>query len=154
MKNVHNNYWNELEYSSLFHDVRSLDGRKNNLFWFFQELCAKIWLWCRNAQTKNFLFQQTLCHCNAWQNLENFLSWMWYDLLTVFWDLDECKKYLSQNKEIYFWIKRGEINIGIVYDNLTPVWVVLWKQEQSEEYIRGELDYFAKKISGIINFNI
>lgn len=79
---------------------------------------------------------------------------MWYDLVAVFWDLDECKKYLSQQKEIYFWIKRGEINIAIVYDNLTPTGIVLAKQFQSEEYIRGELEYFAQKISWIINFNI
>ena len=154
MEKMHNNSWNEIIHSSLFHDVRSLDGRKNSLFWFFQELCAKIWLWLRNAQTKNFLFQHTLCYCDAGQNLEKFLIWMWYDLVAIFWDLDECKKYLSQQKEIYFWIKKWEINIAIVYDNLTPTGIVLAKQFQSEEYIRGELEYFAQKISWIINFNI
>lgn len=153
MEKMYNNSWKEPIYSSLFHDIRSLDGKKNNLFWFFQELCAKIWLWSRNAQTKNFLFQQALCHCNAWQNLENFLCGMWYEFMEVFWDLDECRKFLTENKEIYFWIKRWEINIAIVYDNLTPVWIVLWKQNQSQAYIRDELDFLAKKISSIINFN-
>jgi len=42
MEKVHPNASETYEYSSLFHDMRSLDGGKNNLFLFFQELCVKI----------------------------------------------------------------------------------------------------------------
>ncbi len=154
MEKLHNHFWEKQTYSSLFHDERSLDGKGNNFSEFFQELCVKIWVGSRNTWAKNFLFQHTLCYCNAGENLESFLSGMGYDWVEVFWNLDECKKYLSQNNEIYFWIKRWDINIAIVYDDMTPVWVVLAKQVQSEEYIRGELEFLAQKIVSIINFNI
>lgn len=154
MEKVHQNSSETYEYSSLFHDMRSLDGRSNNLFLFFQELCVKIWIWSRKAQTNNFLFQQTLCYCNAWENLEKFLCGMWYEMIEIFWELDECKKYFLTHKDVYFWVKKWEIHIGILYDNLTPVWIILAKQLQSEQYIRWELDFLTKKIASIINFNI
>lgn len=154
MEKVRQNSSEKYEYSSLFHDMRSLDGKNNSLFLFFQELCVKIWIGSRKAQTNNFLFQQTLCYCNAWENLEKFLCWMWYEMIEIFWELDECKKYFLTHKDVYFWVKKWEIHIGILYDNLTPVWIILAKQLQSEQYIRWELDFLTKKIASIINFNI
>lgn len=153
MEKVHQNASETYEYSSLFHDMRSLDGGKNNLFLFFQEVCTRLSLAKKNTQKHNILFQEMMCFYDAGQNLEYFLSGTWYELENVFFDLSECKIYLKENPDIFHAIKKWVLHIAIIYRDMTPVWIVFAKQIQGEKYIQEQAIYFYHQVDKILYFN-
>lgn len=153
MEKLHQNASETYEYSSLFHDMRSLDGGKNNLFLFFQEVCTRLSLAKKNTQKNNILFQEMMCFYDAGQNLEYFLSGIWFELEKVFFDLSECKIYLKENLDIFEAIKKWDLHMAIMYQDMTPVWIVFAKQIQGEKYIQEQAIYFYQQVVKIVYFN-
>lgn len=154
MEHVRSNSSWPHQYSSLFHDARRIDGEKNNLFLFFQDVCNYVGIGKQNTQKNNILFQEMMCFYEAWENLELFLTGIWYDLILSFSELDVCKKYLKTHIDFLHSLKRWDIHMAIFYEDTMPVWVVFAKQIQSENFIREQWTYFSQKITHTIDFNI
>lgn len=154
MEHVRSNSSQPHQYHSLFHDARRIDGEKNNLFLFFQDVCNYVGIGKQNTQKNNILFQEMMCFYEAWENLELFLTGIWYDLMLSFSELDVCKKYLKTHIDFLHSLKRWDIHMAIFYEDTTPVWIVFAKQIQSENFIREQWSYFSQKITHTIDFNI
>jgi len=122
---------------SMYSDGRVLtwDGKNTIFSWLkdiFVELYSKSW---EEIYDKNTLFQFLLNEYLFEQHIETFLEDNWFLLENIFYNFEDFKYYLSIKNDVFLDIKSWRINLAILFNWLTPIWIVLAKKLDIDEKI-------------------
>lgn len=143
------NIFNNISEESIFPDKRELnwDG-KNNIFRFLMDVFVELWEKSgEKLYIKHILFQFLLNEYLFQNHLDDFLKDNWFELQHTFYNFDELKYYISKNNWLFLDIKSGRYNIGILFNWLIPIWLVVAEKKENDLKIQENINTLRDEIN-------